>query len=320
MNKNPFFSVLVVSYKPEWEKLRLSLLSIIEQDFTDYEIIICDDGSENPLYDETIALFKEHNIDNFRILPHDKNQGTVRNMYDGAKEAKGLYITTISPGDLFFDKKTLFDLHSFLTKTKVPAAFGLLNAYRFDSKGNIIFTRFDHPYDLDSYRKKNYSKIEKNLIMYTDHVCGAAMIFSKDYLLKYLGRLVGTVVYEEDIMQVLSAVEGVTFSLFERDYIWYEKNAGVSATSHSPFELLLAKDVALFYEMMLKEFPNNKWIVKRNKLAKLYKIRNIYLRTFLRFFINPGLVFYLFDHFKQVIMSKPTMAKGFLNDSSTHFF
>lgn len=176
-----------------------------------------------------------------------------------------------------------------------------MQAYYTDDTGNIYFTKFNHPFDINSYRNKNYNKILRNLILYSDNASGASFVFKRDFLEKYLLELKNTVVYEEDIIQVSMALNNEPMELFDEYFVYYEVNVGVSTKADSPFEQLLAKDVENFYEMMFKKYPDNKLLKKRNRLRRLYKINNLYLRTFLRIFVNPSLIFYLLDHLLQSI-------------------
>ena len=46
------FTVLIVTYHPDWKKLLVTLDSVMAQPFKDYEIVVSDDGSEENCFDK----------------------------------------------------------------------------------------------------------------------------------------------------------------------------------------------------------------------------------------------------------------------------
>ena len=50
-------SVVVGTFNPKWEKLKPTLISIVEQKNIRMQIIISDDGSINPLHAEIKSFF-----------------------------------------------------------------------------------------------------------------------------------------------------------------------------------------------------------------------------------------------------------------------
>lgn len=314
--KNYKVSILIVTYNPSFEKLKLTLDSCLNQDFREFEIIVCDDGSKESIEENLKSYFLNANFTDYKLLLKKENRGTVKNHLDGLKEARGKYIKGISPGDLFYNEHSLSNMYRFMEDNNIEAAFGLLRAYYLQD-GQIKTRRYQHPFDLIAYRNNNTAKIERNLILYSDHVCGAAMFFTKDFCEYYFKRIENTVIYEEDIIQVLACIEGRRFKLYDDYFIWYEENTGISRLKHSPFVALLEKDVDSFYRMMFSLFPNHKWLNKRKGLLAFYKIHNLYLRTALRFFKNPGLTFYMIEHWWQILTKANELKnpkKGFLDD------
>ena len=62
------FSVIVVTYNAIWDKLKLTLDSIIRQSFENFEIVMADDGSKEDVFDKVEAFFAENNFTRYRIL------------------------------------------------------------------------------------------------------------------------------------------------------------------------------------------------------------------------------------------------------------
>ena len=119
----PLISVLMLTYHPQKDALFSTLRSIVLQADCDFEVIVCDDGS-GEFFREEIEHFLKANGVNYQILAHPENQGTVKNILDGAKIARGHYIKPISPGDYLYDAHTLRDIGDFMVKQDAAAAFG----------------------------------------------------------------------------------------------------------------------------------------------------------------------------------------------------
>lgn len=294
------FSVIVVTYRPVLSKVLLTLESIVRQKFDDFEIIISDDGSEENYFSEIKAFFEERNFSGYKLVANEKNQGTVKNLIAGLNQASGKYVRDFGPGDLFFAEDSMQKLYDFMEHRQCEGCFGLLRGYSVNETGEIIQKEFYHPFDIDAYRGENREeRILKNLILYSDHVSGAVTCYTRDYYLEYLGRIADFVIYEEDIFQVLAALEGRRLQFFDDFLVWYEVGEGASTKKHSKFEEMLRQDVARFYEMVYLQFPDNKYVKKRKQLSGFYRLKNIYLRTILRMFVNPDAVRYLWTSFAQ---------------------
>lgn len=95
-------SVVLVTYNRA-KRLRLSIQDIIDQTFSEFELIICDDNS----YDGTQDICKEFCILDKRIkyYRHESNIGMPGNLNFGIKKATFEYIAILHDGDRF--KNTL---------------------------------------------------------------------------------------------------------------------------------------------------------------------------------------------------------------------
>lgn len=287
------FSVLVITYNCQLEKLLLTLESIVEQTFKNVQIVVADDGSEYNYFVEIKEFFEQKQFTEYKLVSNKTNKGTVKNLISGLSHVSGRYVKFLSAGDALYNQYTIEELYKFMKETQTNGCFGLLQGYSKELDGKIKKIKFNHPFDLDAYRKKDQNRIQRNLILYSDNVCGAAICYKTEYAKEYMNKICQDVVYEEDIFQVLAAVEGKGLDFFEQYMIWYEVGTGVSTTVNSAFQEALRQDVDRFYRRLYEKYPENKYINKRYKLMKYYKIKNLYLRTALRVFENPHLMIYL---------------------------
>lgn len=115
-------SIIIAVYNEE-KYINKCLVSLIEQSFQDFEIIVVDDGSTDKtsyVLSEIRSRIKRDEIRNFQ----QKHQGpaVARNM--GAKYAKGDILVFVD-GDMYFDKKFLKDLIQPINLGKTKGTFSL---------------------------------------------------------------------------------------------------------------------------------------------------------------------------------------------------
>jgi len=98
----PFFSIIIVCLNPG-EKLKLTVDSIVAQNFMDYEVIIQDGLSTDAAAVELAA----HNTDARIRLYREKDTGIYDAMNRAVEKARGEYLYFLNCGDLFRDEQVL---------------------------------------------------------------------------------------------------------------------------------------------------------------------------------------------------------------------
>ncbi|WP_395074195.1 glycosyltransferase family 2 protein [Flavobacterium sp.] len=96
---NPLVSVIIPTYK-RVNYLKLTLDSIINQTFQDFEIIVIDDGSPS---DENLILCNNYKKVYYIKIENSGGPAKPRNI--GIKEAKGKYIAFVDDDDLWLPSK-----------------------------------------------------------------------------------------------------------------------------------------------------------------------------------------------------------------------
>lgn len=92
----PFFSVIIPTYNRA-KDLKRSLESVLAQTFTDFELLIVDDGST----DSTPEVVGWYNDDRIRYIYQDnKERSAARN--NGMQQATGKYICLLDSDDIFY--------------------------------------------------------------------------------------------------------------------------------------------------------------------------------------------------------------------------
>lgn len=109
----PFFSVIVPVYNVE-KYLIYCLESVLHQTFTDYEILLVDDGSQDnsgQICDNYAARYP-----NFIHVKHKTNQGQISARISGLQLAKGKYVCFLDSDDCLVDN-ALSSLHEIIETT-----------------------------------------------------------------------------------------------------------------------------------------------------------------------------------------------------------
>ena len=105
----PFFTVIIPLYNKE-NFVENTLKSIVNQTFSDYEVLIVDDCST----DASLNKVKPYLSDKIRIISHTKNSGLSASRNTGIRNAKAQYVTFLDADDTW--KPTL--LESFYNMTQ----------------------------------------------------------------------------------------------------------------------------------------------------------------------------------------------------------
>lgn len=94
----PFFSILIPVYNVE-KYLAICIESVLRQSFSDYEIILVDDGSKDTS-GQICDAYRTKHADKIRVL-HKPNQGLISARREGLRLAKGQYICFLDSDDFF---------------------------------------------------------------------------------------------------------------------------------------------------------------------------------------------------------------------------
>src|SRR5215210_4494281 len=98
MNKLPLVSIVIATYNGE-RFLRPQLDSLLQQTYSNIEIIAVDDCSS----DNTLDILKEYQKKhkNFQVYKNEKNIGLIKNFEKGIVLSKGDYISICDQDDIW---------------------------------------------------------------------------------------------------------------------------------------------------------------------------------------------------------------------------
>lgn len=262
------FSVIVLTYHPDREKLLATLRSIIMQRNVRMEILVADDGTPDFCESCIHSFMAEHSFADYRVLAHEQNQGTVKNLLDAVAHARGKYIKPISPGDYLYDADTLKEMYDFMTRNDAKAAFGDMVYYFCDGALRVTNRKtpgVDRIY-LEGNRNYRHRQAIKNQMVYTDYISGAAVAYENAGFRMSLEEIAGAVTYAEDTVMQLLAVKGERIYRIPRYVVWYEYGTGISTNAQLGFTGRVKKDFYQFYQMLADKYPGAPYIKRTLRL------------------------------------------------------
>lgn len=133
---SPTVSVVIVTYNKA-DTITAAIESVLRQTYTDYEILVVDDGSTDDTADQVRAFGSK-----VRYLPK-KNGGTgsARNL--GIGQAQGRYVAFLDGDDLWLPRKLEIQMAAFEREPAIIAC--QCSAHCVDNHLKLIETRSCHP-------------------------------------------------------------------------------------------------------------------------------------------------------------------------------
>lgn len=116
----PEISVIIPAYKAR-NYLAGALNSVADQTFRDWEILLVDDYSPDPI-DDIVSEFKSRTGCDVRLLRHNENQGLGGARNTGIRESLGAWVALLDHDDIWASDH-LESLHNACTTQSVDLAF-----------------------------------------------------------------------------------------------------------------------------------------------------------------------------------------------------
>ena len=239
----PKVSVIVLTYNAVWEKLRATVKSILDQTYADFEIVFADDGSERKWHREIEAMMAERPELQYRFADSEQNVGTVKNAYRALNAAVGEYVKLISPGDCFFDTRTLSKWVAFMETSKAELTFGEAAYYRFEDGSIRLFAERRLPSNAWLYHgRKHRRDLLVDYLLLGDTILGSAVMVRRLKMIQYLEPLLGRVKYGEDRFMTLMIFKGETIQHYSNNVLWYEFGTGISSRTKLHWRKILLEE------------------------------------------------------------------------------
>lgn len=235
-------SIPIIQFNPDYDRLILTIDSILRQEGIEYEMIISDDGSDKDYFNELKCYFERKGINNYRFIKSKINNGTVQNCLRALSECKYEVIKPISPGDFFFGTKRLCHWIDSLYEKNTEWSISDVLCYKKEGSFFYLESHPCRPYDIEVYKKEEWKKIRYNYIFKNDIAYGSAMLIKKNLFIRYLEEISSEVVYAEDNAFRLMACDEILPSYYPVTTIMYEWGEGVSTSNNPNWNEKLSKD------------------------------------------------------------------------------
>lgn len=279
-------SVIVCCYNPNIDKLKNTIISIMNQKDVNFQTIITDDGSCNDYYNELESFITENYKEKDIVFTKlEKNSGTVKNLINAMTICKTKYYKVISPGDYFFDEYSLKKYYDELCKNNYDLVFS--DAVFYD--GNTIVR--DRKYPTTSL-VFNDTILKRNYYVYNYLFLGATVAGVTDVVLDVLNRIAGKILYIEDMSTTaILLLDGKRIHGINEPLMWYEYNTGVSSTLEGCARL--DRDIQQIAEYIVDNYSGDlvrkiKFLKKEkhNKVIKCIRYPSVILSKILRKFFK----------------------------------
>lgn len=155
--KRPFFSLITPVYNIE-RLIAKTIESAKEQTFTDWEMVLVDDGSPDKAGEICDAFAKE---DNRIKVVHKQNEGLAVARNTGIENCNGEYFIILEGSDLFYDQNTLQKIHDYLVENRVDIFFGRLQDMQ--EKGFVV-TNVQEEYSVKGLYENGGKELVTHLI------------------------------------------------------------------------------------------------------------------------------------------------------------
>ena len=192
------FSIAIVSYN-QWEIIRECVDSILKQDYSNIELIICDDFScdfDAEKLREYIVKQKKDNIKNVIVYQQPNNVGIVKNCNTAAKFAKGELFKVIAADDKLFGK----DVLTKISKTFYNPDINIIcaRARACTEKGILLNQYYPSDYDFSLLKQADPKNLFYILSTRPWSAVFAPSVFWRTSFLQKMGYFDETYKYTED--------------------------------------------------------------------------------------------------------------------------
>lgn len=220
----------------------LTIDSIISQKGVNIEMIVTDDGSKNNYFGKLKEYLRNKGVINYKLIEHEKNQGTVLNIYGGVTKSSYKFVKVISPGDILAEDDVLYKWIQQMLHKEYEWSFSDAIYYCKDNGKYIAVERDTHPQMVKPYIQEDVVSCRWNYVVNDDIALGAATFSTLDILKEYLERIINKVKYAEDNVWRLMVYDGIVPYYHPFETILYECNTGISTSGGDRWSKLLRAD------------------------------------------------------------------------------
>lgn len=211
--KDKLISFVLVSYNQE-KYIEAALLSVLDQTYSNIEIIVSDDGST----DKTKDIIRLHHNDNFIFLDNKKNKGLIGNLNFAFRYIKGEYVVVMAGDDISLPHRTSTIVNYFDDNPDTYCIYS--NTIDINSDGEeIALSSYGYKY----YTRNGNMSINSHLLNDLG-ILGCSAAFRKSILEKPLPHFLPS----EDKILTLRALINGDIGFINEKLVKYRLGTGIS--------------------------------------------------------------------------------------------
>lgn len=254
-------SIIVLTYRPDPDKLMATLTAAVQQQGVDFEIILSDDGSQENHFALAEAYFRSVGFTHYRLVPNPQNKGTVQNCISGLEAAAGTYVFLTSPGDILYDSFALRDMYAFAQQNGAQLCFGNAVHYAVDSGEVKLTADWGSTANPENYGLNKSLAARQACFAEGGWIVGAAYFRQRTLALQYFSAIADSCVYVEDTTSTAFALaDNIALYHCDRNVVWYEDGIGITTGGSDKWKKLTEKDLANAMEELRKIHPQSKFV------------------------------------------------------------
>ena len=113
INECPYISICIAA-KNMQNYIEKNLLSILNQSFQNFEIIVVNDGSEDQT--KNIIIRVQSTDKRIKLLSHSQNVGVYRSRIEAIHNSKSMYTLIMDPDDMYLNENLFLKLYNYNLK------------------------------------------------------------------------------------------------------------------------------------------------------------------------------------------------------------
>lgn len=254
--QNPLVSVIIPVYKVE-QFLSKCINSVLSQTFSDYEIILVDDGSPDNCPEICDDYVKKYN--RIKVI-HKINGGLSDARNAGLEKATGKYVLFLDSDDFLYSDTVLEEISNSLSKANYPDICYLPNEYWSSNPKSINPKLKDETISLVKFLRR----VTDNYYL---HTAGQQFVLKLEYIKKYSLQFKKGILHEDELWFAQILVHAKTVHVCPCIFYFYVDNR--SGSIMNAIKEKNVSDKLFISEEILKlskSLPNN--------LKKLFATRS----------------------------------------------
>ena len=164
INKTPYISVCLPVFNME-KYIEQTLLSIINQSFQDFEIILVNDNSN----DETLNILNKMNLEDERIkiINHQNNKGVYFSRIEAIFNSNGQYIILMDPDDMYLNPNLYKILYNYNSKYNLDIIEYTVY-HQVEGRNRIFYPKYNSQSHYHNFSRQLIEQPELSVILFKE--------------------------------------------------------------------------------------------------------------------------------------------------------